>query len=163
MADELSDFLRASLQSLREDRMTVAHDIQLVRAYLALASLRMGARLTVDLQMEPATAHLPVPPLMLQTLVENAIQHGIEPKVGPGHIRVSARLDSGGPTHRLVLQVADDGVGFGQAATGGSGLGLVNIRERLATAFGPEAQLSLAANDPQGVVATLSFPVPNSL
>ena len=163
MADELSDFLRASLQSLREDRMTVAQDIELVRAYLALASLRMGTRLTVDLQMDPATAQLPVPPLMLQTLVENAIQHGIEPKVGPGHIRVSARLDTSGPTHRLVLQVADDGVGFGQAATGGSGLGLVNIRERLATAFGPEAQLSLAANDPQGVVATLSFPVPNSL
>ncbi|OYT91815.1 MAG: hypothetical protein CFE43_11185 [Burkholderiales bacterium PBB3] len=163
MADELSDFLRASLQSLREDRMTVAQDIELVRAYLALASLRMGARLTVDLQMEPATAHLQVPPLMLQTLVENAIQHGIEPKLGPGHIRVSARLDSGGPTPRLVLEVADDGVGFGQAKTGGSGLGLVNIRERLATAFGTQAQLTLSANTPQGVIATLSLPASTSL
>ena len=162
MADELSDFLRASLQSLREDRMTVAQDFELVRAYLALASLRMGARLTVDLQMEPATAHLSVPPLMLQTLVENAIQHGMEPKVGPGHIRVSARLDSGGPTPRLVLEVADDGVGFGQAKTGGSGLGLVNIRERLATAFGTQAQLTLSANTPQGVIATLSLPVSTS-
>ena len=163
MADELSDFLRASLQSLREDRMTVAQDLELVRAYLALAGLRMGARLTVDLQMEPATAHLPVPPLMLQTLVENAIQHGIEPKVGPGHIRVSARLDSGGPAPRLVLEVADDGVGFGHANTGGSGLGLVNIRERLATAFGTQAQLTLGANTPQGVIATLSLPASTSL
>ncbi|OYV02292.1 MAG: hypothetical protein CFE45_01005 [Burkholderiales bacterium PBB5] len=160
MADELSDFLRASLQSLREDRMTVAQDIALVRAYLALASLRMGTRLTVDLQMEPATAQLPVPPLMLQTLVENAIQHGIEPKLGPGRIRVSARLDAGSSTPRLVLEVADDGVGFGQAKTGGSGLGLVNIRERLATAFGTQAQLTLGANTPQGVVATLSLPIP---
>ena len=160
MADELSDFLRASLQSLREDRMTVAQDFELVRAYLALASLRMGTRLNVDLQMEPATAHLPVPPLMLQTLVENAIQHGLEPKVGPGQIGVSARLDASGPTHRLVLVVSDDGVGFGQAKNGGSGLGLVNIRERLATAYGSAAQLSLSANTPQGVVATLSLPIP---
>lgn len=163
MADELSDFLRASLQSLREDRMTVAQDFELVRAYLALASLRMGTRLTVDLQMEPATAHLPVPPLMLQTLAENAIQHGIEPKVGPGHIRVSARLDSNGAAPRLVLQVADDGMGFGQARTGGSGLGLVNIRERLATAFGSTAELTLSANTPQGVIATLSLPAQTSV
>ena len=162
MADELSDFLRASLQSLREDRMTVTQDIELVRAYLALASLRMGARLTVDLQIDPAAAQLPVPPLMLQTLVENAIQHGIEPKLGPGHIRVSARLDSGGPTPRLMLEVADDGVGFGQATSGGSGLGLVNIRERLATAFGPNAQLTLSANTPQGVIAILSLPASTS-
>jgi hypothetical protein len=162
MADELSDFLRASLQSLREDRMTVAQDIELVRAYLALASLRMGTRLTVDLKMDPATARLPVPPLMLQTLVENAIQHGIEPTVGPGHIRVSTRLDAGGTTPRLVLEVADDGVGFGQAKTGGSGLGLVNIRERLATAYGTQAQLTLGANTPQGVIATLSLPVSTS-
>lgn len=163
MADELSDFLRASLQSLREDHMTVAQDFELVRAYLALANLRMGARLTVDLKMEPATATLPVPPLMLQTLVENAIQHGIEPKVGPGHIRVSARRDSTGATPRLVLEVADDGVGFGQFNTGGSGLGLVNIRERLATAFGSNAQLTLGANTPQGVIATLSLPVHTAL
>ena len=143
--------------------MTVAQDFELVRAYLALANLRMGARLTVDLQMEPRTATLPVPPLMLQTLVENAIQHGIEPKVGPGHIRVSARLDSTGATPRLVLAVADDGVGFGQSNTGGSGLGLVNIRERLATAFGSNAQLTLGANTPQGVIATLSLPVHTAL
>jgi hypothetical protein len=159
MADELSDFLRASLQSLREDCMTVAQDFELVRAYLALASLRMGARLKVDLNLEPATAHLLVPPLMLQTLVENAIQHGIEPKEGPGCIRVSARLDSTGSAPQLVLEVADDGVGFGQANTGGSGLGLVNIRERLATAFGNNAALKLSANAPQGVIATLTLPV----
>ena len=136
MADELSDFLRASLLSLRQDRMTVAQDFELVHAYLALASLRMGARLTVDLQMESTTIALSVPPLMLQTLVENAIQHGMEPKLGPGHIRVSARLDSARAMPQLVLEDADDGVSFGQAKTGGSGLGLVNIRERLATAFG---------------------------
>lgn len=162
MVDELSDFLRASLQSLREDRMTVARDFELVRAYLALASLRMGNRLSVDLQMEPATAHWPVPPLMLQTLVENAIQHGIEPKVGPGQIRVSARLDSSSQTLRLVLEVADDGVGFGQAATVGSGLGLVNIRERLATAYGDNAQLTLGANSPQGVIASIYLPAPTT-
>ena len=163
MADELSDFLRASLQSLRHDAMTVAQDFELVRAYLALASLRMGTRLTVDLQMDPTTAQLPVPPLMLQTLVENAIQHGIEPKTGPGHISVSAKLDTSTTPPCLVLAVADDGVGFGQASTSGSGLGLANIRERLATAFANQAQLTLSANAPQGVIATLSLPIQKSV
>ena len=159
MADELSDFLRASLTSLRQDTMTVAQDFELVRAYLALASLRMGARLSFDLNLEPGTANLPVPPLMLQTLVENAIQHGVEPKLGSGHIRVSARLDSTADVSCLVLEVADDGVGFGQANTGGSGLGLVNIRERLASAFGDHAHLKLRANAPQGVIATITLPL----
>ena len=159
MADELSDFLRASLASLRLDRVTVAQDFELVRAYLALASLRMGDRLQVDLHVDPDTSALPIPPLLLQTLVENAIQHGIEPKPGPGHITVSASTNLDTPTPQLVLSVSDDGLGFGANTSSGSGLGLANIRERLASTFGAEAKLTLTANTPQGVVATLLLPM----
>lgn len=159
MADELSDFLRASLASLRQDRVTVAQDFELVRAYLALASLRMGERLQVDLHVDPDTAALLIPPLMLQTLVENAIQHGIEPKPGPGCITVSACITRSTPTQHLMLTVSDDGAGFGSHSSSGSGLGLVNIRERLASTYGAEAKLTLSGNTPQGVVATLLLPL----
>ena len=168
MADELSDFLRASLKSLREDQLTVAQDFELVRAYLALARLRMGDRLQVELNLAPEVGQLPVPPLMLQTLVENAVQHGIEPKAGPGRITVSARLNPTGPMPYLELEVADDGAGFmkggtsDHSSTGGSGLGLVNIRERLGSAFGSDATLTLRANNPNGVVATLRLPIAKS-
>lgn len=159
MADELSDFLRASLTSLRQDRVTVAQDFELVRAYLALASLRMGDRLQVDLHVDPDTSALPIPPLLLQTLVENAIQHGIEPKPGHGRITVSASITHNTPTPQLLLSVSDDGQGFGSNTSSGSGLGLVNIRERLASTYGAEAKLTLTANIPQGVVATLLLPI----
>jgi hypothetical protein len=159
MADELSDFLRASLRSLREERVTVVQDFELVRAYLALASLRMGQRLHVDLQLEGEAGKLLIPPLILQTLVENAIEHGIEPKAGDGHIRVCASIDRSGAVPQLALQVQDDGVGFGETAPSGSGIGLANIRERLATAHGAGAKLTLTANTPQGVIATLLLPI----
>lgn len=159
MADELSDFLRASLASLRQDRATVAQDFELVRAYLALASLRMGDRLQVDLHIDPDTSALLIPPLMLQTLVENAIQHGIEPQSGRGRVTVSASLDRSGSMPRLMLSVSDDGKGFGAHSSSGSGLGLVNIRERLAGAYGDDAKLRLSANSPTGVIATLLLPI----
>ena len=161
MADELSDFLRASLKSLREERVTVTQDFELIRAFLALASLRMGARLHVHLQMDPEAAKLLIPPLMLQTLVENAIEHGIEPKAGDGHIRVSASLDRSAAAPMLALQVQDDGVGFAQNQSTGAGIGLANIRERLATAHGAGAKLTLTANTPQGLIATLLLPIQN--
>ncbi len=159
MADELSDFLRASLASLRQDRVTVAQDFELVRAYLALASLRMGDRLHVDLHVDPDTAALLIPPLMLQTLAENAIQHGVEPMSGPGRITVTSSIDRSTPVPQLKLAVSDDGLGFGTNNGSGSGLGLVNIRERLASTYGAEAKLTLGANIPQGVVATLHLPL----
>lgn len=159
MADELSDFLRASLKSLRAERMTVAQDFELVRAYLALASLRMGARLHVDMKLDPELAHLLIPPLMLQTLVENAIEHGIEPKAGEGHILVCAAIDHSGALPMLAIQVQDDGVGFNENLSSGSGIGLANIRQRLAAADGAGAKLTLRANTPQGVIATLLLPI----
>jgi len=160
MADELSDFLRASLQSLQAERVTLKEDFELVRAYLEIAKLRMGGRLTVDIRLPDSAKDVRIPPLMLLTLVENAVQHGIEPKAGPGFISVSAEV-SGGATPHVAIRVADDGAGFGQASSGGSGVGLANVRERLASAYAGRAELKLSANvnAPHGVVAELQLPM----
>jgi LytS/YehU family sensor histidine kinase len=109
------------------------------------------------------------PPLMLISLAENAVKHGVEPKIGPVHVSLRAeRLagdpgDPGGREARLALTVADDGVGFGGAAAGttqaGSGLGLVNIRERLIQLYGDQAALTLKARTDGGVAATLTIPL----
>jgi signal transduction histidine kinase len=158
MADDLADFLRASLGSLRSDWTSVGADLQLVDAYLRLVAQRMRQRLSFELIASEPVKALRVPPLMLLTLVENAVQHGIEPKPEGGRINVRAeRLDPSGPP-RLQLSVEDSGVGFGQAASGGSGLGLSNLRERLRTTFGGDAELALRASPSGGVIASINLP-----
>jgi sensor histidine kinase YesM len=118
----------------------------------------MRQRLSFELIASEPVKALRVPPLMLLTLVENAVQHGIEPKPEGGRINVRAeRLDPSGPP-RLQLSVEDSGVGFGQAASGGSGLGLSNLRERLRTTFGGDAELALRASPSGGVIASINLP-----
>jgi sensor histidine kinase YesM len=92
---------------------------------------------------------------MLITLVENALKHGIEPSPAGGRIDVRAAREADG---RLMLTVADTGVGLHDAATGGQGIGLANIRERLALLFDERAQLALEANAPRGCVARIALP-----
>jgi LytS/YehU family sensor histidine kinase len=113
----------------------------------------MGPRLQVDLRLPPELAQQPVPALLLQPLVENAIQHGLEPKVGGGLLTVSARREG----DALVLDVDDTGVGPGDV-TRGSGFGLAQVRERLATLYGAAGQLSLAAAEPAGTHVTIRLP-----
>ncbi|MDX2219365.1 MAG: histidine kinase [Burkholderiales bacterium] len=157
MADELADFLRASLKSLRSEQTTVEADFALLSAYLGIARQRMGDRLTVDIQADPGTLGLALPPLMLLTLVENAVLHGVEPKPGSVEIRVQAKIDS--PEAALVLTVSDNGMGFGAGTTGGTGVGLANLRERLASAYGDAASLALRHREGGGVEAELRLPM----
>jgi signal transduction histidine kinase len=161
MADELSDFLRASLQALRNDSSTVAAEMALARAYLEIAKLRMGSRLSSQIDMGADVADIKIPSLLVQTLLENAIQHGVEPKSTPSEIRVSADLQyDGAGDKRLLVRVADTGRGFSQlSASGGSGIGLANIRERLQSAYDGRATLKLSANTPSGVIAELILPI----
>jgi Histidine kinase len=165
MADELSDFYRASLTALRNDWSTVKQEMELARAYLEIAKLRMGSRLSSTLHIGDNVAEVKIPPLLLQTLLENAIEHGVEPNTQPSTIHVSANRymkDDNQP--RLVLRVVDTGVGFrqiqgqGQTQSGGTGVGLANIRERLNSAYGGRATLTLNANTPSGVIAEIDVP-----
>ena len=162
MADELSDFLRASLKSLRDEFTTVEEDIRLVEAYLQIAAIRMGTRLAVDVHVDPAVSKTRIPPMMLLTLVENAIQHGIEPKPEGGRITVSAAKIMQDANEIVRLSVADSGVGFGQNISAGSGLGLANIRERLRSVYGDRAELKLSNAEGSGVIAELHLPIEES-
>jgi LytS/YehU family sensor histidine kinase len=151
--DSLIDYLRAAVPRLNEPASTVAHEAQLVRAYLELMQMRLPDRLAFTLTIDPAALPLSCPPLTLLTLVENAVRHGIDPAEDGGRIDVVVQLREG----RCCIGVCDSGVGLRDAGSS-LGTGLSSLRERLALIFGAEAQLRIAAIEPHGVRAEVEFP-----
>ena len=161
MLDRLIAFLRATLSASRVGQHPLSAEFARVADYLALMKIRMGDRLQEDLLLPPELADHPVPPLLLQPLVENAIKHGLEPHVEGGQLRVSAALEAG----QLVLRVRDTGVGLPppstSARTDGGGFGLTQVKERLATLYGEAAGLSLepaTGDDEGGSLAVVRMP-----
>lgn len=152
---QLIRYLRLAMPSMRQFSSTLGREFELTDAYLQIARLRMGGRLSVDLDLATALEGVEFPPLVLQTLVENAIKHGIEPKTGPVRIRVYAQRGDA----ELRVCVQDDGVGLGGAATQGGGTGLQNIRERLQGIYGERARLSIAGLPQGGVLASVTLPI----
>ncbi len=165
MLDHLIAFLRATLQASRGGAHPLASEFERIADYLALMAVRMGPRLQVQLDLPAELRSLPVPPLLLQPLVENCIQHGLEPQVAGGRVEVSARRDG----EHLVLTVRDTGVGRVKGGTGihtgsskpSGGFGLTGTRERLQTLYGQAASLLLS--DPGdadgGTLVTLRLPL----
>lgn len=158
MLDRLIAFLRSTLAASRRPWHPLADEWARIDDYLALMAVRMGPRLQARLTLPPELATLPVPPLLLQPLVENCIQHGLEPQVEGGRIEVSASRDG----ERLVLRVRDTGVGLDASGTPGTRFGLVQVRQRLATVYGDAATLRLesAADAEGGTLATITLPMP---
>jgi signal transduction histidine kinase len=154
MLEEFIGYLRDTLAETRVASSTLGRQIELLRAYLRLLQFRMGQRLRYELAVPPELEALELPPMLLQPLVENAIKHGLEPKVEGGEVVVSARREN----QELILCVADTGIGFG-AGMGGSGVGLANVRERLKGLYGERASLDLTENTPGGVVVSLRIPL----
>lgn len=152
MLSGLIRYLRESLPQMRARSSTLEQEFALSLAYLDIARIRLGGRLKVESTLPDELRHAAFPPLVIQTLVENALKHGIEPKVG----LATVRLESSATAGDLTVRVVDDGVGFGE--TQGSGVGLRNVRERLAAIYGKEARLTLQANTPSGVIAVVSIP-----
>jgi signal transduction histidine kinase len=152
MLRHLNDYLRATLAAARRERSSLQDEFELLRNYLEVIAIRMGPRLKFELALPPEIAAREVPPMLLQPLVENAVKHGLEPKVDGGTVTVGAREERG----RLVLEVADTGVG--QWAGDGGGVGLANVRERLAAAFAGAARVETGANPAGGFTVTLTLP-----
>jgi two-component sensor histidine kinase len=150
----LIDYLRAAVPRLHETSTTLGQELQLVRAYLDVMHMRMPDRLTFEMHCEEAAIGLQCPPMILLTLVENAVRHGIDPSETGGNIGIRVWLESS----RCHASVTDSGVGL-QAAGRSLGTGLSALRERLELAFGAAAQLSLNEVLPHGVSAQVSFPV----
>ena len=154
MLSSLINYLRAALPTMREPGSTLAREIELVRSFLTILQMRMGERLQFSVDAPAELSEARVPPMVLPTLVENAIKHGLSPLPEGGRIDIRARSE---PSGRLVIEVADNGAGF--SASGGSGVGLANTRSRLAALYGAEASLSLAMGTPRGVVASVRLPL----
>ena len=148
----LGDYLRVAIPRARVRETPLGEEIALARSFLAIFRVRMGRRLRIRIdapaELEPAL----IPPLMVGTLIENAIKHGIGPRASGGTVSISARRDG----DFLEVAVKDDGVGF--RARSGYGTGLANIRARLATLFAGKGTLDLATNADGGVTATIHLP-----
>ncbi|MFZ6757659.1 sensor histidine kinase [Undibacterium sp. Ji50W] len=159
IVDHLVDYLRATIPQMRNDgssaQARLKQQLEAANAYLGLMHARIP-RLSYSVDCEVSDAALP--PLMLISLVENAVKHGVEPKIGPVHIAIRARRMEQDGTAMLELTVADDGVGFAGSSSG-SGIGLANIHERLASTYGERASLVLKARAEGGVAATILLPL----
>jgi signal transduction histidine kinase len=157
MLDRLNAFLRATLAASRSDAQgsayTLRDEFARLADYLELMAVRMGPRLRVRLDLPEPLAALPVPPLLLQPLVENAIRHGLEPSTRGGEVAVTAQRD--GPV--LHLEVSDDGVGSEHP---GNGFGLNQVRERLQALHGEAARLDWRSRPGEGTQVHLQLPLP---
>jgi LytS/YehU family sensor histidine kinase len=155
MLDHLIAYLRATLSASRANMHPLRAEFDRLRDYLELMAIRMDTRLSFDLQLPPALASAAVPTLLLQPLVENAIRHGLEPKVQGGRITVRATREAAG----LMLEVADTGVGLTHGTPPHESFGLAQVRERLRTRFGDGARLTLADARGGGLVVRVHLPL----
>ena len=152
MLDNLVRYLGIALSRMRASESTIGREVALADAFLGVQKTRMGDRLRYSIDVPPDLEDAPLPPMMLLTLVENAIKHGLSPVLEGGAIDIRATERDG----LVTIRVADTGRGFAKSLGGGSGL--ANIRARLSAIFGTGAGLRLALNEPSGVVATIVLP-----
>jgi signal transduction histidine kinase len=153
MLQHLHTYLRRALPEIRGVQCTVAGEFDLARAYLDLMQCRLGERLRYSVRLDPAVAGAELPPLMLGTLVENAVKHGVEPLPRGATLWLEAQAED----DQLRVRVSDDGAGFG--ASGGTGMGLSNLQARLRGLYGAAARLHVAQRAGGGVCAEISLPL----
>ncbi|MEP6609725.1 MAG: histidine kinase, partial [Burkholderiaceae bacterium] len=150
----LMRYLHAALPQLRSRRACLGDEMASVRSYLELFQLRMGTQLGFSIDVDAGLSDAEFPPMLVITLVENAIKHGLEP-AGGGHIEVRARRRR----NLLEVTVLDDGAGFGATASSGTGVGLVNVRRQLVARYRNQARLTLEERDRRGARATIVVPL----
>jgi len=157
MQKNLIALLRASMPTLRDGDggpRDLRRELEVIRPYLEILKVRMEDRLRTEIDVPEGLLSAEFPAMMIQTLVENAIKHGLEPKPEGGSLAVRAEVQHG----KLAVTVADSGVGFGKAATAGTGVGLANVRERLQLLYGSKASLSVRENNGGGTAVTITVP-----
>ncbi|NVC62584.1 sensor histidine kinase [Vibrio sp. 05-20-BW147] len=154
MLTRLTELLRSTLKSSREETTSLSSELEVLEAYLSIQQIRLGERLAFHIDCEEGLKSRFIPPMLIQPLVENAITHGIEPKAAGGRVDVSVKQSD----QSIVIQILDTGVGFGQGDTPGSGIGLNNIKQRLETIFADKASLSILEGQPSGVCAVIQIP-----
>jgi sensor histidine kinase YesM len=157
MIEKLGDILRHVLRNDAELDTPLHDEIEFLRKYLEIEQVRFGDRLRVTWQLDAPTESLPVPQLILQPLVENALRHGLSRQARPGSLTIASRVQD----QQLELVVTDDGVGLPVdfAGLSSGGVGLANVRARLRQRYGEAARLSLTARDSGGVTARIVLPL----
>ena len=152
MLGHLLSYLRAALPQIRSGGSTLGQEIDLASAYLSIMQMRMGPRLRFAIDIPAELRAHPFPPMLLMSVVENAVKHGVEPQAEGGEIRLEARrVDD-----RLCVSVIDSGRGL--AGTTGRGVGLTNLRERLGALYGQRSRFTLEAAEPRGARALIEIP-----
>jgi signal transduction histidine kinase len=159
MQKALITYLRGALPQMRQESSTLGRELRLIRSYLQLIKMRIEDRLEVEFAVPEGAESAEFPPMMLQSLVENAIKHGIEPKPEGGKVTVAARIQNG----QLWVEVKDTGVGVAnmerlEGPTSGTGIGLQNIRERLAMLYPGKSRLILISDDTAGTTVKIVVP-----
>jgi signal transduction histidine kinase len=152
MMDNFIAYLRQTLSASRSQEGTVKQEIDLLKNYLELIKIRMAERLQFAIEVDETIVNSPLPPMLLQPLVENAIKHGLEPKVEGGRVTVRAKRDG----DRIRFEVEDNGLSFSDDA--GDGVGLSNLRERLAVLYDARAELTISDANP-GTRIVIEIPV----
>lgn len=160
----LTRLLRVKLDRSRDKNHTLGDELWLLKAYLELHKMRLGERLTyqflpIGIEDDISFTSLEIPSLLVQPLVENAIQHGIEPSVKGGEVSIGLAFSD----HGLLIKVTDTGLGFRALSSANltyhSGIGLSNVRRRLHAIYADRAALSIVDNEPSGAIVTLTIPI----
>ena len=152
MLEDLIHYLRSSLSKTREKTSTIGHEVEMIRAYINIFKVRMGDRLRYNINVPESIKDFPFPPMLVQPLVENAIKHGLEPRIEGGEISFSAEEEGG----ILRFEISDTGLGFNE--NGEIGVGLSNVKERLQSLYGDKGRLILEENQPSGLKAIIEIP-----
>ena len=160
MLERFIDYLRASLAASRSEEATLDSESKLIAAYLDVLAVRMGERLRYRIELPDELRQFRIAPMLLQPVVENAIAHGLEPKVEGGEIVVSARVEG----EHVAIRISDTGAGLNESAPRkpGGGVGLSNLRERLRSLYGAAAKVELSENQPCGMTVRLMLPLNES-
>ena len=153
LLDRLIDWLRAALARSRQETSTLEGELRLLENWLEILAIRFGPRLAWRIEATPEARRARLPPMLLQPLLENAVKHGIEPKLGGGHLWLDARVEQG----RLRIEIGDDGVGL-DPAKAATGTGLDNVRARLAALYGDAGRISISSHAGGGVRVRLELP-----
>lgn len=160
MLERFIDFLRASLDASRADAATLGAELDMAAAYLDVLAVRMGERLRYRFEVADGCRALRIAPMLLQPVIENAVAHGLEPKVEGGEIIVRAAVQN----EQLTIEVIDSGAGLGTAPPKpGGGVGLSNLRARLRSIYGGAAQVQLLENESSGITVRLVLPLKEPL
>lgn len=152
MLADLTHYLRLSLSMTRQEKTTVGQEMALIEDYLRIYQVRMGERLRFDIDIPDEIRELPLHPMLIQPLVENAIRHGLEPEIKGGEIRITGSIQGS----ILRFEIIDNGAGLYENSS--SGMGIDNVRRRLEAIYGDKGRLILKDNIPTGVNATIEVP-----